>query len=136
MNASARLVSPDPAPYAARARPKAFGRGIVLLAAKSAAALAPRPLLTAHCASATFVHSSVNRSTVSALARVVPPEAALPMVPSFISTHPVSATVLIVIFTSPVDQKVVVGSKAAVPRPSTFVPFPHFMPDVYAESAA
>lgn len=48
--ASARAVSPDPEPEIAISRPSAFGKAMVLFAAKSAAAFAPRPVLTAQSA--------------------------------------------------------------------------------------
>src|SRR5215469_18232417 len=86
----------------ASARPSALGSAIVLFADQSAAALAPRPPETGQFVFETLFHSSVNRLWQSALARVVPPELALPMVPSFIITQPASATVLNVTLTSPV----------------------------------
>src|SRR5512143_3959155 len=57
-------------------------------------------------ASATLFHSSVNSACVSGLARVSAPDEPSPMVPSFIITQPLSATVLSVCFTSPVVHDV------------------------------
>src|SRR5688572_18433355 len=85
--------------HALRNSPRASWMVRRLLAAKSAAAFAPRveatpalvnigKMVLENCS-----HRSVNKVAVSALARVVPPEEALPIVPPFALIHPVGAVV-------------------------------------------
>src|SRR6185369_11830871 len=101
------------------ARPRMSGRPIVLFAAKSAAAVAPRPLgSTGQTVSASACQRKRNRACVSALARSVAPDVALPMVRALQRTAPARVPFIGLHQVSPV-LSTVVGS---TPDPPPLAP--------------
>jgi hypothetical protein len=87
---------------------------MVLLLLKSLSALPVRPPLTVRFGSA--LYKNMNRFWVSAFARSVPPEVALPIVRPFARTQPLMQPVPYFALRSPLEATPVVSTPAA-PEP-------------------